>query len=58
VSTDDLPLSDERKEIAKRVERFRAMQARLAREREERMNRETEKTRAMLKEIREKLKSP
>jgi hypothetical protein len=51
-------MSDERKEIAKRVEQFRAMQARLAREREERMNRETERTRGMLKEIWEKLKSP
>lgn len=50
-------MSDERSEIAKRVEEFRAMQERLARERDERMNRETQKTRAMLKEMRERLKS-
>ena len=48
-------MSDERNDIAKRVEEFRAMQERLAREREERMNRETAKTRQLLKDMRDRL---
>jgi len=50
-------MNDERKAIAKRVEEFRAMQERLAREREERMNREAARTRELLKAMRERFKS-
>ena len=49
--------SDERKRFAKRVEDFKLMQERLAPEREERINHETERTRALLKQMRQKLKS-
>jgi hypothetical protein len=50
-------MNDERNEIARRVEEFRAMQERLAREREARMDRETARTRELLKAMRERFKS-
>jgi hypothetical protein len=39
---------NEREEIRKRVEQFRKLQERLAKEREERMNKVTQETRAQL----------
>lgn len=42
---------NEREEIRKRVEQFRKLQERLAKEREERMNRVTQQTRANLDKL-------
>ena len=42
---------DEREEIRKRVELFRKLQERLAKEREERMNEATQETRAKLDKL-------
>ena len=50
-------MNDERKDIAKGREEFRAMQEKLAQEREERMSREAANTRQLVRAMREQLRS-